>query len=85
MANSLKSIGFVRHAAIDASQLAFTTLASFWAKARRTAQSVIMAMQTARMLSVLSNMSDEQLAEIGISRSDVPDYAGRLIAEDWKD
>lgn len=40
----------------------------------------ITALQTARMLSTLSNMSNEQLAQIGISRSDIPTYAKTLMA-----
>ncbi|WP_366142120.1 DUF1127 domain-containing protein [uncultured Roseobacter sp.] len=34
----------------------------------------------ARMLSTLSSMSDHQLAQIGISRSDIPRYAEKLMA-----
>ncbi|MGC1505619.1 MAG: DUF1127 domain-containing protein [Sulfitobacter sp.] len=37
-------------------------------------------LQMARMLSTLSNMSDHQLAEIGIQRSDIPKYAETLMA-----
>ena len=44
------------------------------------AQAVLKALQMARMLSTLSNMSDSQLAQIGISRSDIPKYAETLIA-----
>ena len=40
------------------------------------------ALQMARMLSTLSNMSDYQLAQIGIQRSDIPQYARTLMAEE---
>ncbi|WP_259650477.1 MULTISPECIES: DUF1127 domain-containing protein [Roseobacter] len=33
----------------------------------------------ARMLSTLSSMSDHQLAQVGISRSDIPKYAATLM------
>ncbi|WP_370399241.1 DUF1127 domain-containing protein [Sulfitobacter sp. JB4-11] len=36
----------------------------------------------ARMLSTLSSMSDHQLAQIGISRSDIPKYAETLMVDD---
>jgi uncharacterized protein YjiS (DUF1127 family) len=36
----------------------------------------------ARMLSALSNMSDYQLAQIGISRSEIPEYAEKLMADE---
>nr|WP_282120660.1 DUF1127 domain-containing protein [Ruegeria atlantica] len=34
------------------------------------------------MLSTLSSMSDHQLAQIGISRSDIPEYAAKLMANE---
>ncbi|MDP5220603.1 DUF1127 domain-containing protein [Ruegeria sp. 2205SS24-7] len=46
-----------------------------------TASSALKTLQMARMLSTLSNMSDYQLAEIGISRSDIPEYAAKLMAD----
>jgi uncharacterized protein YjiS (DUF1127 family) len=53
-------------------------LARFGAKAK----SGLKAMQMARMLSTLSSMSDYQLAQIGIQRSDIPKYAQTLMADD---
>lgn len=35
--------------------------------------------QVARMQSVLSELTDEQLAGIGVRRRDIPDYAASLI------
>ncbi len=45
------------------------------------AHAALRALQMARMLSTLSNMSDYQLAQIGISRSDIPKYAETLMAD----
>jgi uncharacterized protein YjiS (DUF1127 family) len=39
-------------------------------------------LQMARMMSTLSSMSDAQLAQIGISRSDIPEYAETLMAKE---
>lgn len=33
-----------------------------------------------RMLSVLGQMSDAQLKQVGITRSDIPAYAAKLVA-----
>ena len=38
--------------------------------------------QCARMLQALSSLSDHQLAEIGIARQDIPQYAARLMSQD---
>ncbi len=47
-----------------------------------TKANVVLAMlQMARMLSTLSKMSDDQLAQIGISRSNIPEYAAKLMAD----
>ncbi|AXI44282.1 hypothetical protein C1J02_08705 [Sulfitobacter sp. SK011] len=46
------------------------------------AHSAMRTLQMARMLSTLSNMSDHQLAQIGIQRSDIPKYAETLMAEE---
>jgi uncharacterized protein YjiS (DUF1127 family) len=50
-----------------------------WAKVSAVASHALQAVQVARMTSVLSDMTDKQLAEIGISRSGIPAYAERLI------
>ena len=39
----------------------------------------VRALQDARMMSTLSNMSDYQLTQIGIKRSDIPQYAEKLM------
>lgn len=51
-------------------------------KAMAKARAALRALQMARMLSTLSNMSDYQLAQIGISRSDIPKYAETLMANE---
>ena len=51
----------------------------FLSKALANAGSGLKAVQTARMKSTLSGMSDHQLAQIGISRSEIPKYAESLI------
>lgn len=42
-------------------------------------QEWILVIQYARMMSVLSNMPDYLLNEIGISRSEIPSHARRLV------
>ncbi|WP_299784641.1 DUF1127 domain-containing protein [uncultured Marivita sp.] len=46
------------------------------------AKAALKALQMARMLSTLSHMSDYQLAQIGISRSEIPAYAEKLMADE---
>ena len=60
----------------------FKALSQLVANFSTTAKSVLRALQTARMMSVLANMSDQQLASIGISRSEIPQYAEKLIADE---
>lgn len=55
---------------------------AFFARLRDRAAGVVKALQAARMVSVLGEMSDSQLAGIGITRSDIPRYAAYLIADD---
>lgn len=55
-----------------------SVLVRFGVKAR----SALKSLQMARMLSTLSNMSDHQLAQIGIQRSDIPKYAETLMANE---
>ncbi len=54
-------------------------LAALPQKALAGATSLVKTMQTARMMSTLARMSDKQLEQIGISRSDIPRYAVGLI------
>ncbi len=59
---------------------AFAAPLAFLARLGAKAHARLRAMQMARMLSTLSSMSDHQLAQIGISRSDIPRYAEKLMA-----
>ncbi|WP_299637436.1 DUF1127 domain-containing protein [uncultured Ruegeria sp.] len=61
---------------------AITVSIAFLAWIRATANAGLKTFQMARMLSTLSSMSDYQLAQIGISRSDIPEYAAKLMADD---
>jgi len=67
-------------AAISLSKIAhgfLSILAWFGAKAK----SALKAMQMGQTLSALSNMSDHQLSQIGIERSDIPRHAETLMAD----
>ena len=68
-------------ASIYLSKIAHSVL-SILARLRAKAKFVLRALQMARMLSTLSNMSDHQLAQIGIQRSDIPKYAETLMANE---
>ena len=54
-------------------------LADFGTKTLAKGKTALKLLQTARMMSALSNMTDHQLDEIGISRSEIPQYAEKLI------
>jgi len=57
-------------------------IARFWHATMAKSHSALRALQTARMMSTLAQMSDHQLTQIGISRSEIPQYAEKLMAED---
>lgn len=57
------------------------TLSRVGTRTAETARSVWRALKKARMMSVLENMTDQQLSQIGISRSDIPRHAERLISD----
>lgn len=61
---------------------AFAAPLALLARIGAKAHAGLKALQMARMLSTLSSMSDHQLAQIGISRSDIPKYAETLMADD---
>lgn len=52
---------------------------------RRRGASLVLTCQTARMISVLSEMDDSQLAQIGIERSDIPRYAAEILSPQTED
>ena len=61
---------------------AFAAPLALLASLRAKAHAGLKALQMARMLSTLSSMSDHRLAQIGISRSDIPKYAATLMEND---
>lgn len=68
-------------ATISLSKMAHSFV-SILARIGAKAHSAVKSLQMARMLSSLANMSDHQLAQIGIRRSDIPKYAETLMAEE---
>lgn len=54
----------------------------FFATLRMKGASWLKAVQLARMKSVLMSMNDEQLAQIGIIRTEISRYAKSLISDD---
>ncbi|MEY8099027.1 DUF1127 domain-containing protein [Falsihalocynthiibacter sp. S25ZX9] len=68
-------------AAISFSKITHGFLAIL-ARFRANAKSTLKVLQMARMMSVLSNMSDHQLAQIGIQRAEIPKYAETLMANE---
>ncbi|MBT3139999.1 DUF1127 domain-containing protein [Phaeobacter gallaeciensis] len=61
-----------------------TGFISILAKLGAQANAALKTLQMARMLSTLSGMSDTQLAQIGISRSNIPKYAETLMAKEYR-
>ena len=53
----------------------------FLARIAAKSHAALKALQIARMQSTLLNMSDYQLTQIGVSRSDIPKYAETLMAD----
>lgn len=58
---------------------ASTGLAGFGRKLLANAGLFMRSVQMARMTATLSGMSDAQLEQIGIARTDIPAYAERLM------
>jgi len=48
----------------------------------KIAKTMLYQVQLGRMIQVLSQFSDETLAEMGITRSDIPKYAAQLVNRD---
>lgn len=57
-------------------------VAGIGGKAMAKTRSLKKSLQMARMMSVLASMSDDQLFQIGISRSEIPKYAKTLMVDD---
>lgn len=45
----------------------------------RGTHAAVRSLQVARMMATLCDMSDHQLTQIGITRSEIPDYAEKLM------
>lgn len=82
MATSLISTGTAHVPAALRSIRAPSRLMRFAARTRNRAGMTLKTLQKGRMMSALSELSDAQLAEIGISRPEIPRYAERLIFGD---
>lgn len=54
-------------------------LAVIWTKLKSHLSSALKTYQYARMMSALSHLSDSQLSEIGVTRTDIPKYAEKLM------
>lgn len=59
-----------------------SVIAGIGGKTMAKTRSFTKSLQMARMMSVLSSMSDYQLVQIGISRSEIPKYAKSLMADE---
>lgn len=78
MAANAQTTDFAGH------HIAQTIMASLSASGTRLMtglRGMVRSLQTARMMTVLANMSDHQLEQIGITRADIPVYAETLIAD----
>ncbi|MGB7318160.1 MAG: hypothetical protein WBC85_09365 [Planktotalea sp.] len=60
----------------------FRWLSNLWHGFAGSADMMLEALKHGRMMSVLSNMSDAQLSQIGITRADIPAYAKTLLERD---
>lgn len=57
-------------------------IAAFPRVLRAKVGGALRALQLARMQSILSQMSDYQLAQVGVKRSQIADFAATLMARD---
>lgn len=58
------------------------TASKLLAKATVKAKAILKTLQLARFMSTLCHLSDYQLAQIGITRSEIPAYAAKLLADE---
>ena len=79
MSLSSHPTGSDAHTSVGAS--VFTALAGFGSWFASKARTGMRTMQSARMMSTLSHLSDRQLDQIGITRADIPHYADQLMAK----
>ncbi len=81
VANS-QTAHFISRYAHNASATISSILTVFGVKALASAKSTLKSLQTARMVSVLASMTDVELAQIGITRSEIPPYAAKLMSDE---
>lgn len=79
MADSAHPTGLGAKAAGLSPNSLVLALKNLGSKVSNGAKSFLFAMQTAQMMSTLAKMSDKQLSDIGITRSDIPQYAEKLL------
>jgi uncharacterized protein YjiS (DUF1127 family) len=63
---------------------ALSGVAAAWAAVASVISTLVTSVQTARMASALAELSDAQLAQIGIQRHEIFNHAEKLIADDKK-
>ncbi|MBR9862300.1 MAG: DUF1127 domain-containing protein [Rhodobacteraceae bacterium] len=61
---------------------AFEAIASGFSGLKTRAAASLQSLQTARMISALQGMSNEQLDQIGVKRADIPAYAHQLVVNE---
>lgn len=57
----------------------FEAMAAYAAAVRKAMDQIVLSMQMARMIGVLSQMSDRELQQIGITRQQIPAHAEKLV------
>ena len=82
MASSLQSTSTERHDFTTVARRVYQYVARLLVLTGSRMKYALRTLQIARMMSVLANMSDQQLAETGITRSEIPEYALRLMSEE---
>lgn len=81
----MKTISYDTHSAAPFAQTrvwGFETLSSGWTGFKTKSATAIKRLQTARMVTALQSMSDEQLDMIGLARADIRAHADKLISEE---
>lgn len=52
---------------------------SFWAAFVTKSKKAFLSMQRARLIDAMNQMTNDQLAQVGITRREIPDYAHMII------
>ncbi len=69
--------------ATEVSSVFFGASRGFFHKVDVVLRAGLRTVQTARMMSALAQMSDEQLSQIGITRADIPNYTDKIMATEY--